>query len=108
MKQPTEAQVKELWEWCGLKVIQVADDHLMLKNEKGHTSWINLDLNNLFRYAVPAIDGSILLSTYHTGEWLVVIEYYAKDDTRKCVSHHLDPALALFWAIQEVIKKEAK
>ena len=56
MKQPTQAQIKVLWKWCGLK--------------EGTCGWLydpdnrpdlpifpSIDLNNLFKYAVPkAID----------------------------------------------------
>lgn len=86
--KPTDEQIKEFWEWCGLKVIQSADGYLMVKNAKGHTSWLDVDLNNLFKYAVPKVGKN------HMGLFAFWI--------RQAVVEDKDPALALFWALWEV------
>ncbi|KKM93459.1 hypothetical protein LCGC14_1208100 [marine sediment metagenome] len=60
--EPTQEQRREFWEWCGGKLIPHGEEdgcpaHFEF-NDKG---WIfvtdRIDLNNLFKYAVPkAID----------------------------------------------------
>jgi len=59
MDKPTEAQIKEFWEWCGLVSREVT------YQGKTWREWSNsdggfesrytppIDLNNLFKYAVP-------------------------------------------------------
>lgn len=65
MNQPTKDQVRKLWEWCGLshKVFPV----VFGPEGSPNTGWYvgdkyigpmqpYLDLNNLFRYAVPKVN----------------------------------------------------
>ena len=52
-KEPTEAQIKEFWEWCGFTI---SGDWAYL-NSPYRRGIPSVDLNNLFKYAVPkAID----------------------------------------------------
>ena len=88
MAKPTKEEIKEFWELCGLK-----------RNKYGHWELndgpyldIQLDLNNLFKYAVPKeID---YLPTYRLlfDKWLEWLEDLP------------DPALALFWALWDLKK----
>ena len=111
-KKPTEEQIKEFWEGCGFmwqkRGKYESDGYIMFAPGKFQTYqthiWLPLvDLNNLFKYAVP--------KTYNPCQ----IELLKDDDTwRARVSDYLsiekgtvfsdkDPAIALFWAIWEVI-----
>ena len=105
MKEPTEAQIKEFWEWCG----QLTDCYWCKGtgemfyttmpektypcpscNSKGH-HYPSVDLNNLFKYATDRVKEKI-------GE-----KEYFKLLVRWCMKVAMgeDPALALFWAIKE-------
>ncbi len=117
----TEAEVKELWELCGLH------EH-MLENVDYTTEmpfWrcsicgkrfytecfygketvpnplnADIDLNNLFKYAVPRLDGFpiIKIKSLSYGQWQCRInagDYYVSDT----------PELALFRAIFSVLKE---
>lgn len=112
-KQPTKKQLRKFWEWC---------DCLEIKQfpKIGVSDFPNPDLNNLLKYAVPAVINT---------EW-VSLEYHASHGyslflartTSHCEchisSHYLgdkhysasnkDPALALFWAIWQVVEEEEK
>src|SRR3972149_8256793 len=59
-KQPTPEQIKEFWEWCGLHYNKPTggffwdnDDNLVIDLHKGETG---IDLNNLFKYAIPRLN----------------------------------------------------
>lgn len=82
MDKPTEAQIKEFWKWCGFKIERIPDETpfyvLYEPNEKSpkrrgeqYNIWIgryrgaqleveklypDIDLNNLFKYAVPKLE----------------------------------------------------
>ena len=92
-KQPTQEQIKEFWEWCGFSVKCENDIHYWY-DPKGkfydmHSPFI--DLNNLFKYAVPKLKGWTPARDKILRQWLTI---FIRDDS--------DPALALFWAIWEV------
>ena len=64
-----------------------------------------IDLNNLFKYAVPKLDG-LTLTTYYKADY-GIDGFCACVDSKTNTSgdhDHEDPALALFWAIYEVMK----
>jgi len=118
-KQPTQKQLKKFWEWCGL-----------VEQESG--SWYtdcfpaeyvdcqvpSLDLNNLFKYAVPKLeyaevnygccqsfedeDGKVISRDF-TFEAAVSIGAF---EEHNATCENKDPALALFWAIWKLIDKE--
>jgi len=106
MKEPTQEQVKELWEWCGFRLAD-GSGYLLAECPIEYPLGFHLpiiDLNNLFKYAVPK-DADVQVSTGRglAGEinrWVVAIgisgKWYRAEDK--------DAALALFWAIYEVIK----
>lgn len=128
MNSPTDKQVIEFWEWCGQigeKEITVSSPLLsgtyVTRVEKyfklwdalicqlSTDDWIRtLDLNNLFKYAVPKltefyssinVDHTNSLTRYIITIWDEFCgQVYTKSGD--------DPALALFWAIWEVIHKE--
>ena len=108
--QPSENQIREFWEWCGF-------EHLPCSQITRERCWVDpiegdhtkerppIDLNNLFKYAVPKLRYADIIKpdgkdTYgasvRNGEGIVGKQGYNFDNE--------DPALALFWAIYEVIK----
>lgn len=99
MNKPTEEQIKEFWERCGIS--------------QGRTSWWyypdciarssapQLTLDDLFQWAVPKLtDPDIGLCLLDNGTWNVDIEHKGIS----FIGEDKDPAIALFWAIYKVIK----
>ena len=110
-KEPTEAQIKEFWEWCGLQLFDHPRIGLVWLNIDKSLTFLGdklpIDLNNLFRYAVPrlakGIELTVSLHKIHGGLWSCILTTY-KGDIATVEARYNDPALALFWAIMEVIK----
>lgn len=68
MNEPTEAQVKEFWEWCGFSYTGNYSRYWE-SPDTPPISFVNLphiDLNNLFKFAVPKVL-----------EWHTIIETYS-------------------------------
>jgi hypothetical protein len=119
--KPKEEQIKKFWEWCGFKYSPlkcdcticrpkqwIAPDSSQYKNgEWEHSELPPIDLNNLFKYAVPKLlNGHCELNTgmsYRKGKCLARV-WYGMYDYKE--ARHDDPALALFWAIYKVIENE--
>jgi hypothetical protein len=112
-EQPTQEQIKEFWEWCGFKQVEnwkqkgfhyentikkpnwVAPDEPLI--EYGISYLPRIDLNNLFKYAVPKLPAGSLLWYGNNKGYGVCINYpHIEIDNQ-------NPALALFWVIWEVI-----
>ena len=91
-KQPTEAQKKEFWEWCGVPI------YVRLIDGK----WVNvlpIDLNNLFKYAWDKAVGRLAdidLSTDYEAQCKLLM-FWAERGLN---------ARGLFWAIREVIHND--
>ena len=106
LDKPTEEQIKEFWEWCGkrkrphlgqLKTMSAKElSDLQARYDR---ALLPIDLNNLFKYAVPK-----LLETINEGRAIMLLGI---DWIRAVIIKRQDPALALFWAIWQV-KKEAE
>lgn len=106
-KQPTQAQIKEFWEWCGLEQNNFGNWGIMSKYGgldilTGAKEQPAIDLNNLFEYAVPKTIAFLTLkpigcpSIIRIYKWL--FERWAEELREKP-----NPTLALFWVIWEVI-----
>ena len=105
MTEPTQEQIKELWGWCEFK--------FKLSASENPHYWIDpfgramaklppIDLNNLFKYAVPKRIRQYEDKGEHTASvWNKLFITWV----HSMVEGNSDPALALFWAIWEVIKK---
>ena len=100
MKEPTEAQIKEFWEWCGFKF--TGGDWCYAPDRMHHLRRPpTIDLNNLFKYAVPR------LMEYYKSESTPGYYQTANCRMENWVADWIDsdngydPALALFWAIKE-------
>jgi len=126
--KPTQEQIREFWEWCGFyqedgqsdmdgapyKVWKYPDSSLY-DYGYGDCPKVLTDLNNLFKYAVPRAcnyskDDNMLIikgqgkdtnsEPDDDGEWW---EVEIEGCAGKYKAEAKDPALALFWAIWEVI-----
>jgi len=126
-KEPTQVEIREFWEQCGLRWFWdhnpdckcgATDDDDTRRSwyYKEGSEWrlatrfwkepMVIDLNNLFKCAIPKLKGyDVYLSLHHE-----------EPDTFMCAIHHIsevgfipkacrneNPALALFWAIREII-----
>ena len=114
---PSDKEMREFWEWCGFKRANKRAFHY--EWGKRVADWLypadppytkrdlpELDLNNLFKYAVPKLsDAWALRITKYVGSPLFHIELtYCTLKYDEIKREDKDPALALFWAIWEVIK----
>ena len=110
----TKEEIKEFWEWCGIKYMK----------HQGQEGWIRpdidfafssppaIDLNNLFRYAVPKVL-YCRLSYRGREDYVAEVSNIPSQDIDHICGDSVfrvnkDPALALFRAIQEVIKNERR
>jgi len=103
--KPTEKEIKEFWEWCGFTT--TLDGHGVTQTVAPNGAWLSrlpdLDLNNLFKWAVPKIKGLVKLSKSdnHT-DYIATVSDYELNQEGKIANP--DPALTLFWAIHKVIE----
>ncbi len=138
-RQPTEAEVRKFWEWCGLvHVDNYSESEIAIVNsceammlDKPFGGWYkpdytkgtselvslktvpNINLNNIFKYAVPKLmDDGITYLDIQTRRHIIPNEGFRNNYTVEIWSDSgqptirvikSDPALALFWAIMEVI-----
>ncbi len=116
MTEPTQEQIKEFWEWCGFEEVQYLDK----RGKVCGTHWAHplaigggsgslpvLDLNNLFKYAVPiAIKKLVELNLrYYIWTETKAIYYLFQAWEIEYKSRKRSFEEALFWAIWEVIKQ---
>jgi len=119
--KPTEAQIKEFWEWCGFGfAVFRGDAKLWTKFPDGNYvdtefelgAMPCIDLNNLFKYEPLTARGYHICTDTYKREvngvmgqcsWVTI-----KDSDGKVVACHTAKELedALFWAIREVIHNE--
>ena len=115
--EPTQEQIKEFWEWCGFKPPDMTRVHWHAKRpdftDMPDGTWPpDIDLNNLFKYAVPkllpkhdfAIYYVLDVDTPPEGAWTISMSCSGHGEHGIIRLRHKDPALALFWAIWGVIK----
>ena len=128
MKEPTEEEVKRLWEWCGLKEMECHTELMIGGNDSG-VAWFYpeatnsyiflsfnvppIDLNNLFKWAVPKVNslgwgvglmpcGPITNPLWYGDTFNIWKEVHYRESNPKMD----DPALALFWALDKVREGE--
>jgi hypothetical protein len=99
-RQPTEQEIEKFWKWCGFTErggFPVWPDGKTWPQRDVKLPAINL--NNLFKYAVPRLPtGSLLWYGGNKGYGVCINNPHVESDNQ-------DPALALFWAIYEVIQE---
>ena len=106
--KPTEAQIKEFWEWCGFMLEGIPNDVGICwaypPDGKCRKNLPPIDLNRLFKYAVPNISfGEMKVYLREDNSWVVLLNYVGKNDNDYSGQGETF-ALALFWAIYEVMK----
>ena len=115
MDKPTDEQIQFVWERCGFK--ETRKVLYCNKDKTAYRAWLDpdgnkdhwtystppIDLNNLFKYAVPKLEPPDF-SFYQTndGEWIVSLYHEVITIKDK------DPALALFWAIYKAFGGKCK
>ena len=98
----TGKELQEFWEWCGFKLVMAVDKETLwsmrlwinpLTNKGG--SYPDLDLNNLFKYAVPEFikEYSELVVSKTMEDWLQAV-----------IHDNAEPTPALYQAIQKARK----
>ena len=97
--KPTQEQIKEFWEWCGFRFVEDKGYDYTLRewevhypNGEWHHAYKSeigelIDLNNLFKYAVPFV-----VKKY--GLAIVRLELLAS--IFRAIKEDKDPPLALF------------
>ena len=102
--KPTQEQIKEFWEHF------VKDHQVCIVESSGatHFETLPIDLNNLFKYAVPKLyeqDYYYDLLQWNTGQHKAIINKKTVEWAVTASDAVAEtPALALFWAIYEVKK----
>jgi len=116
----TNEEIKEFWEWCGFTILKEKEWDLRRRARIGfiypnggrYTRLPSLGLNNLFRWAVPKLQ-EISKEHYITFEhpfndpttWAITINIELHYNYKEFEGRDKDPAIALFRAIQQVIKE---
>ena len=101
---PNDEQVKELWEWCEARCVKcghristkIAPDMCCC-----HSYELDLDLNSLFKWAVPKLKMYELNAYNDDGNHVACVTLEEDGGWQGAVNK--DPTLALFWAIMKVI-----
>lgn len=101
MSKPTREQIREFWEWCGFRDVHynslgAIGQKWSGRYPKEEWRYLDIDLNNLFKYAVPIAHNKLGDEALYD----LMIMWIRN------VIFGKDPALALFWAIWEVIKND--
>jgi len=118
-RKPTREQIRKFREWCGFKIEKEAVydggklKHLpiiILPNGEWTNWYPPIDLNNLFKYAVPKI-GNYNLCLAREPMTTNFGTHYAQvwgrlSNASYGEAYGTDLALALFWAIWEVIRND--
>ena len=76
MKEPTQEQIKEFWEWMGFRYVERTDlpGYWGWRDPRGYHAFGCLeipDLNSLFKYAVPRLYYLVILSYQSSGVFVV-------------------------------------
>ena len=107
--KPTDEQKREFWEGCGFKHRDGHDEYVYGWYRHGLliAQRLPIDLNNLFKYAVPNIPNFDRISLEPCGKegaWFATVYQRVFPSPETYIEHEgKDPALALFWAIWEVV-----
>ena len=117
-KQPTEEQLREFWEGCGLTRLPVGNKHYHFEHTAKVMDWQyhdrtvhpflpNPDLNSLFKYAVPEATKKLREMNRDGDFWTenraihYIFQAWEIEYRRRKVFGD-----AIFWAVRRVIKDE--
>jgi len=123
--KPTKKQTRRFWEWCGVEPeiqgwattrvdcnkIGVADGEYFIPATTKHGReeiYPDLDLNNLFQWAVPKVNEKhrIEIMTGKKGCSVYIYKYGEDFSIAKSVAEPLPLELPLFRAIKKLIEEE--
>jgi len=107
--EPTQEQIKEFWERYGYtgKLAGIED----IGEREGKLVYVYppIDLNNLFKYAVPKLEAQKfrMMITYNNikrpnKEYMYRVSFCKFKTNSWGKAYDKDPALALFWALKEI------
>lgn len=108
--KPTDEQVKKFWEKCGFEyrpMISVKYEKWVWYYPDTPYSYLELppiDLNNLFRYAVPKVLKYDVVLVCKGEREYEASTWESPNGKQITYTEARDPALALFWAIWEVLE----
>jgi len=109
---PTEEQIREFWKRCGVKPTKLKTGVNYHGTPIPYTATLYppIDLNNLFKYAVPKLSNEATFDRVEISLPTGKMEFWVKLVARhqSVVEKDKDPALALFWAIYKVIEDATK
>ena len=120
--KPTIEQTEKFWEWCGFKQLPKGNRFYHFEQTRKVMDWQapssetipylpSLDLNNLFKYAVPkliTLGYDCLISTSEDFYECEICDSRFPPVKQAQLKQDKDPALALFWAIYKVIEEETE
>lgn len=124
MKEPTEEQIKEFWEWCGFKRKLSASENphywTYYSDEIGLISRNDLppiDLNNLAKWAVPKLIKDTAteleihfdyLPSHNKWNCQLGLGFYEREESKYNLAVATGDTLVLsfFWAIYKVMEKK--
>lgn len=116
--EPTREELKKFWEWCGFEFgietsYEKYDDYREhevfyypnLRRMRGEQLYHlpSPDLTNLFKYAVPKLDAHTLSKQEGEAEHKASVKFNGRSSG---IVYNADPALALFWAIYQVMEAD--
>ena len=110
---PSEIEIREFWERCGFikkrgrwqyDACKETNYYWEAPDGRRYKEFPALDLNNLFKYAVPKVPALdfVELKSRERG-WICKIRGFG---LQEIASYYVDPALALFWVLWQVMKEE--
>ena len=119
MNEPTKAQLERFWKWCGLTLSQDKDGTFVWHDAEGDFvdfGYPEIDLNNLFKFAVPRILPEHDFALYYVlddrsakeGNWAVSMSCPGYEEYGIIRVRAKDPALALFWALDKMREEASK
>ena len=125
--KPTEEQIKKFWEWCGFYIEKDSNyptlyeelftpdsKHVMSSTKILRLHYPPIDLNNLFKYAVPKlIELNYSFDIWNGSHQMIsLIDEWGVQLSLPTRVFHTEIqetlALALFWAINKVIEGNDK
>ena len=118
MSEVNQEELKEFWEWCGFERYRYQGNERTLMRWKypdGSRNYVtpNLDLNNLFKWAVPKLRPEVIRLVPITGikevgdyglRWGCILTPEGWGDNVSVISD--SPAQALYEAIQKVREEQ--
>lgn len=114
MNKPTQKQLKDVWQWCGVKTKVTKIPIQGKKRTHMETICFPMDLNSLFQYAMPKLQKQwdLIELIWDVGAWDIHFEKYTLPAKHFYLGKQIgetfeDPALALFWAIYKVIEQHS-